>query len=350
MQRTILVTGSCGLVGSEIVRRFDALGWRVIGMDNLIRAEFFGPQADVSPNLERLQRDCHSYHHLDHDIRQRSQTMETVKTHRPDLIVHAAAQPSHDLSAQRPFDDFDINAVGTLNLLEAARQYARDAPWVLLSTNKVYGDRPNRIPMRESATRFEFDDPAYAQGIDEAMPVDHCMHSPFGASKLAADLMVQEYGRYHDMPTCCLRAGCLTGASHASAEMHGFLSYLVKCNLEGRLYRVYGYKGKQVRDNLHARDVARCVELFFQTPSSAEVLNIGGGKPNAISILEAFDRVSQLTGKTMRYEITDSERKGDHRCYYSDLRHTRARLPAWDVTMSLDQILDDLVQGRLQKR
>ena len=298
--KSLLVTGSNGLIGSEMVCHFHALGWMVHGVDNNMRADFFGPAGDTRWNQARLAAACPGYQHHELDIRTRKDVLELWKNLRPDAVIHTAAQPSHDLAATRPFDDFDVNACGTMNVLEATRQFCPESPFVHLSTNKVYGDAPNRIPMKELATRWEYDDPRYAAGIAEDFPIDQSKHSLFGASKVAGDILVQEYGRYFHVPTCCLRGGCLTGPAHSGVELHGFLSYLVKVNVSGGQYHVYGYKGKQVRDNIHARDVARFAEEFIRAPRCAEVYNIGGGQGNSCSILEAFDRVEKLTGKPMR--------------------------------------------------
>ncbi len=257
---------------------------------------------------------------------------------RPNLLVHAAAQPSHDLAASRPFDDFDINANGTLNLLESIRLSSPECVFVQMSTNKVYGDRPNKIRVKELTTRWEYDDLEFVDGIPENFSVDQSKHSLFGASKLAADVMVQEYGRYFGLRCCVLRGGCLTGPNHSGVELHGFLSYLIKCNIEERTYTVFGYKGKQVRDNIHAFDVARFIHEFWRQPRFAEVYNIGGGRANSISILEAFDRVAALSGRSMKFEYVERNREGDHICYISNLAKMRAHYPAWDITKSLDDI------------
>jgi CDP-paratose 2-epimerase len=267
-----------------------------------------------------------------------------VEQIRPDAVVHAAAQPSHDLAAQRPFDDFDVNAVGTMNLLEAVRRFTPEAAFVLLSTNKVYGDAPNDLPLQELEKRWEYARPDDYQGIREDMRIDASKHSLFGASKVAADVMVQEYGRYFGMKTCCLRGGCLTGPSHSGVELHGFLSYLVKVNLTESCYRIYGYKGKQVRDNIHSHDVARMIEMFIESPRVGEVYNLGGGRGNSCSILEAFDLVQDITGKPMRYEYVDQARNGDHICYISDLSKLRRHYPGWDITQDLGNIFDQLTQ------
>jgi CDP-paratose 2-epimerase len=275
--------------------------------------------------------------------------LELVQEIKPAVIVHAAAQPSHDRAAAIPFDDFDTNAVGTLNLLEAARQACPESPFIHMSTNKVYGDAPNRIALKELETRWEYADETYAEGIPETFTIDQSKHSLFGASKVAADVMVQEYGRYFDMPTCCLRGGCLTGPNHAGVELHGFLSYLVKCNLEGREYKIFGYKGKQVRDNIHSLDVARFIAAFAEAPRAGEVYNLGGGKANSISILEAFKLTEQFTGKAQVYTYLEENRIGDHICYYSDLRKMRSHYPQWDISLSLEDTISQIVQA-WQKR
>jgi CDP-paratose 2-epimerase len=268
-----------------------------------------------------------------------------VRTIRPSVIVHAAAQPSHDWAGAIPFDDFDTNAVGTLNVLEAARQGCPEAPFIHMSTNKVYGDRPNAIPLRETETRWDFADPAFAEGIPETLPIDQSKHTLFGASKVAADVMVQEYGRYFGMPTCCLRGGCLTGPNHSGVELHGFLSYLVRCNLEGREYQVFGYKGKQVRDNIHSLDVARFIHEFVKSPRPGEVYNLGGGRENSCSILEAFQMVEEVAGTRQRHRYVEQNRIGDHICYYSDLRKMKSHYPGWRVTVSLRETVRQIVEA-----
>src|SRR5262249_30297182 len=295
----LLVTGSSGLIGSEVVDYFCKLKWEVHGIDNNMRADFFGPSGDTRRNQRRLQNAHESFHHHELDIRDRRGVDALIDAIRPCLIVHTAAQPSHDLAATRPFDDFDVNAVGTLNLLEATRRQIAKATFVYMSTNKVYGDRPNTIALRELATRWDYDDPHFVDGIPESYAIDQSKHSLFGASKVAADILVQEYGRYFGINSCCLRGGCLTGPNHSGVELHGFLSYLVKCNIEGRLYKVYGYKGKQVRDNIHSLDVARFIHAFYEQPRCGEVYNIGGGRENSISGLEAFDAGEGVSGKPM---------------------------------------------------
>jgi CDP-paratose 2-epimerase len=342
MAPCVLVTGSCGLIGSEVAVFFARQGFRVAGLDNNQRAEFFGPEGDTSWVLERLRRQVPGYRHAALDIRNRQGVAELLREIRPDLIVHTAAQPSHDRAASIPFVDFEVNALGTLNVLEAARQACPESPFIHMSTNKVYGDRPNTLALRETETRWDYADPAYQNGIAEDFPIDQSKHSVFGASKVAADVMVQEYGRYHGMPTCCLRGGCLTGPHHAGVELHGFLSYLIKCNVEGREYKVYGYKGKQVRDNIHSEDVARFMFEFWKAPRVAEVYNLGGGKGNACSVLEAFRMAEEATGRPMRWRYVEENRIGDHICYYSDLRKMRAHYPAWDVARPLTEIFGEI--------
>ena len=349
--KRILVTGSSGLIGSEICLFFAQQGYEIHGVDNNQRAVFFGPQGDTTWNRDRLLGLIPSLTVHALDVRDRERILLLVDELRPAAIVHAAAQPSHDLAAAIPFDDFDTNAVGTLNLLEAARRFCPEAPFIHFSTNKVYGDRPNSVALHELETRWDFADPAYANGIPESFSVDQCKHSLFGASKLASDILVQEYGRYFGMPTCCLRGGCLTGLNHSGVQLHGFLSYLVRCNLERRPYTVFGYKGKQVRDNIHSSDVASFVWEFFKAPRTAEVYNLGGGKENSCSILEAFAAVEALTGIAQIYSYDDNARAGDHICYYSDLTKVRSHYPKWNLEFSLNRSLEEMVaswQGRIE--
>ena len=350
-RQSILVTGSSGLIGSEVCMYFGSvLGWTVHGLDNNQRAVFFGPQGDTRWNQQRLQQELPAFVHHELDIRDRDGVASLVGQLRPSVIVHAAAQPSHDRAAAIPFDDFDTNAVGTLNLLEAARRSCPESPFVHLSTNKVYGDAPNNIALTELDTRWDYADAAYAHGIPESFTIDQSKHSLFGASKVAADVMVQEYGRYFNMPTCCLRGGCLTGPNHSGVELHGFLSYLIRCNLEGREYSVFGYKGKQVRDNIHSLDVARFVAAFAGAPRAAEVYNLGGGKANSCSILEAFALTEAVTGRAQVYRYVDENRVGDHICYYSDLRKMRAHFPAWDLTITLPETIRQIVAAWRRRR
>jgi CDP-paratose 2-epimerase len=346
MNKKLLITGSSGLIGSEVCHYFSReLGYEIHGVDNNQRAVFFGPQGDTRWNQQRLQGELKGFVHHELDIRDRQGVLDLMAKVKPDAIVHAAAQPSHDRAAAIPFDDFDTNAVGTLNMLEAARQACPESPFVHMSTNKVYGDRPNSIKLTELETRWDYADPAYAHGIDEDFSIDQSKHSLFGASKVAADVMLQEYGRYFGMPTCALRGGCLTGPNHTGVELHGFLSYLVKCNLEGKEYRVFGYKGKQVRDNIHSLDVARFMAAFIQAPRIAEVYNLGGGKENSCSILEAFSIAEKFTGKKQQYTYVDENRIGDHICYYSDLRKMKAHYPGWNITQSLEETIRQIVEA-----
>jgi CDP-paratose 2-epimerase len=346
---SVLVSGSCGLIGSEVSLFFARQGFRVTGIDSNLRAVFFGPEGDTSWVLERLRREVPDYRHDALDIRNREGVLALVEELRPNLIIHTASQPSHDRAAAIPFLDFEVNALGTLHLLEAARRSCPQAPFIHMSTNKVYGDRPNAIAMQELETRWDYADPAYENGIPESFPIDQSKHSLFGASKLAADVMVQEYGRYFNMPTCCLRGGCLTGPNHSGVELHGFLSYLIKCNVEGREYKVYGYKGKQVRDNLHSEDVARFIIEFWKAPRVAEVYNLGGGKGNACSILEAFRMAEEVTGRPMNWRYVDENRIGDHICYYSDLRKMKAHYPAWDITRPLPAIFQEIAGSWIER-
>ena len=322
----------------------DERGFRVIGLDNNMRRDFFGPDGDTTWNLERLRRVTRHFEHRDLDIRDRASVLRILAEERPDLIVHCAAQPSHDLAASRPFDDFEVNAVGTLNLLEGARQRCPEAPFVFLSTNKVYGDAPNELELEELETRYDYADPAYRDGIDESMRIDATMHSLFGASKVAADVLVQEYGRYFGLPTACFRGGCLTGPHHSGAELHGFLAYLARALRDGQTYRIYGYKGKQVRDNIHSYDVCTAIMAFYEAPRVAAVYNLGGGRANSISMLEAIEQLEERFGRTLRREYVDEARRGDHICYISDLGRLRADYPDWGITISLDEILDQLAE------
>ena len=345
----LLVTGSSGLIGSEVVDYFCRLGWEVHGLDNNMRADFFGPEGDTRWNQQRLISLYPLFKHHELDVRNRLGVAQLLQEVRPNVLVHTAAQPSHDLAASRPFDDFDVNAGGTLNLLESVRNHAPDCSFVHMSTNKVYGDRPNAIRLKELPSRWDYDDQQYADGIPESFSIDQSKHSLFGASKVAADIMVQEYGRYFGLMSCVLRGGCLTGPNHSGVELHGFLSYLIRCHLEDRLYKVYGYKGKQVRDNIHSFDVARFIHAFSEAPRCGEVYNIGGGRANSLSILEAFERITVITGSKMNYEYLDKHREGDHICYISDLKKMRNHYPGWNITKSLDQIFAEIYAANIQK-
>ncbi|MBD0276904.1 MAG: NAD-dependent epimerase/dehydratase family protein [Flavisolibacter sp.] len=347
--KKLLVTGSSGLIGSEVCVHFAGLGWEIHGVDNNQRAVFFGPSGDTRWNQKRLQKTLKHFVHHELDIRDRNGVLDLIIRVKPDAIVHTAAQPSHDRAASIPFEDFDTNAVGTINLLEATRRYSTNVPFVHMSTNKVYGDAPNEIEMIELETRWDYADKTYEHGIPETFRIDQSKHSLFGASKVASDISVQEYGRYFNMPTACLRGGCLTGPNHSGVELHGFLSYLVKCNLEGKEYTIFGYKGKQVRDNIHSYDVARFIEEFIRAPRVAEVYNIGGGKDNSCSILEAFDMVSAISGKPMKYQYVETNRIGDHICYYSDLHKMRTHYPSWNITKSLKTILEEIHEAWINR-
>ncbi len=349
MRKICLITGASGLIGSEVAVLFHQRGFAVHGVDNNQREVFFGPDGNTRWNQERLRDQLPHFQHHELDIRDRAGVLELAKALKPDALIHAAAQPSHDLAARIPFDDFEVNAVGTLNWLEAARRFCPEAPFIHMSTNKVYGDRPNTIALRELAKRWDYADAAFANGIPESFSIDQSKHSLFGASKVAADVMVQEYGRYFGMPTCCLRGGCLTGPNHSGVELHGFLSYLVKCNLDGRQYKIYGYKGKQVRDNIHSADVAGFMFEFFQAPRCGEVYNLGGGKGNSCSILEAFELVEACTNKRQVHTYVDQARDGDHICYYSDLRKMRAHFPNWSLTRNLTQIFEEIAASWRQR-
>lgn len=347
--KSILITGSSGLIGSEVAIHFAKLGWKIHGVDNNQRAVFFGPQGDTRWNQNRLIKEIAGFTHHELDIRNRPAVLQLLADLKPNAIVHTAAQPSHDRAASIPFDDFDTNATGTLNLLEAVRGVCPESPFVHMSTNKVYGDRPNGIAMKELSTRWDYDDATYENGIAETFSIDQSKHSLFGASKVAADIMVQEYGRYFGIPTCCLRGGCLTGPNHCGVELHGFLSYLVKCNLEKRMYSIFGYKGKQVRDNIHSLDVARFMEQFIESPRCGEVYNLGGGKSNSCSILEAFQIVESYTGNAQVFKYDETNRIGDHICYYSDLRKMKSHYPEWDISVNLTQTIEQIVLAWKQR-
>jgi len=339
----ILVSGSSGLIGSEAVTYFDERGHRVWGVDNNMRREFFGPAGDTTWNLLRLTKTTRRFVHVDRDIRDRPAMFDLFAQTRFDLVIHCAAQPSHDRAASIPLLDFEVNAVGTLTLLEAARQHCPDAPFIHMSTNKVYGDAPNELPLVEQATRYDYARPEDAHGIDERCRIDRSLHSLFGASKAAADLLAQEYGRYYGMPVGIFRGGCLTGPSHSGVELHGFLSYLVKVAVRGEPYTVLGYKGKQVRDQIHSVDVIRAFEAFARAPRPGEPYNLGGGRENSASILEAIALVEGLAGRKLAWRYDERARRGDHICYISDLRKLRAHYPEWSITRSLEDILTEMV-------
>jgi len=351
--KIMIVTGSGGLIGGEVVEHFIKLGWMVHGIDNNNRKRFFGEAGDTAWRVNQLlEKYQGSYFHYDADISMATELEEvfTVVDSQDKIsaIVHCAAQPSHDLAAQIMRKDFGTNVVGTFNMLSLAKKYCPEAPFVFTSTNKVYGDNPNKLNYYETETRWSpldnYDRKIAEFGFDETLSIDNCKHSLFGAGKAAADLYVQEFGRYFNMPTACLRGGCLTGPNHSGVELHGFLNYLIKCNLEGKKYTVFGYKGKQVRDNIHAYDVARFIEEFIAAPKCAEIYNIGGGMSNSISILESFKLIEQITSKPMEYEITDAVRSGDHQWYVSDLHKMRVHYPKWEITKTLKDIFNETVE------
>ncbi len=342
----VLVTGSSGLIGSEAVTFFDNMGFEVSGIDNNMRATFFGPKGDTLDNLARLEAQCKNFTSYNQDIRDRKGIEEIFKKLNPELIIHAAAQPSHDLAATMPFEDFDVNAVGTLNLLEATRRVCPEAVFIHVSTNKVYGDAPNHLNLVEKETRWDYADAEYEHGIAETMSIDQCKHSLFGASKAAGDIIAQEYGKYDgiELKTGIFRGGCLTGPQHAGVELHGFLNYLVKVALEEGPYTIFGYKGKQVRDQIHCHDVINAFWNFAQNPRPGEVYNLGGGKGNAASLTECVSMIEERTGKKPNLTYSDTNRIGDHICYYSDLRKLKEHYPDWDLTYSLDRIVDEMIE------
>jgi CDP-paratose 2-epimerase len=342
---TAIVTGSGGLVGSESVRRFVEAGYEVVGLENDMRSRLFGADASTAPVTEALETAYPEFRSLEIDVRD-ADAVERVfaeRGSRVDLIVHAAAQPSHDWAARDPKTDFAINAWGTLHLLEAARAHAPDATFVHVSTNKVYGDKPNALPLLEEPTRLELPaDHPYFGGIDTAIPLDRSMHSLFGVSKAAADLLVQEYGRYFGMPSVCFRCGCITGPSHAGAVLHGFLAYLMRCTVTGEPYTVFGFGGKQVRDNLHAAELADAFLAFHEAPRRAAVYNLGGGRRSNCSLLEAIEACERIAGRELNWELSDSPRVGDHRWWISDTEEFRADYPTWRVRRGVDEILTEI--------
>src|ERR1700730_16610467 len=332
----ILVTGSSGLIGSEAVEHFDREGHQVIGIDNNMRREFFGPAGDTVWNLERLKKATKHFSPSSLDIRDRSGLDSLFRQHHFDLIIHCAAQPSHDKASEIPLLDFEVNALGTVNLLEATRQHASKAVFVFLSTNKVYGDAPNEIPLKELEKRYDYARAEDFAGVAETCRIDQTLHSLFGASKAAADLVAQEYGRYFNMKVGIFRGGCLTGPSHSGVELHGFLSYLVKVTLSGGKYLVFGHKGKQVRDNIHSHDVVRAIEAFAANPRAGEVYNLGGGRQNSVSMIEAIGLIEKMTGKRLDWKYVEEARKGDHICYISNMGKFKKDYPGWKITRGLE--------------
>jgi CDP-paratose 2-epimerase len=346
----VLVTGSSGLIGCQAVERFDSQGHEVHGIDNNMRREFFGPAGDTLWNLERLRSATRRFTHHSLDIRNRDQILALFREQRFDIIIHCAAQPSHDKARDIPFVDFDVNAVGTLNLLEATRQSNRDAVFILMSTNKVYGDAPNDLGLVEQELRYDYARPEDFHGISETCRIDRCLHSLFGASKAAGDLVAQEYGRYFNMPVGVFRGGCLTGPAHSGVELHGFLSYLVKVAVHGQPYTIFGYKGKQVRDQLHSIDVVNAFETFARAPRPGEVYNLGGGRDNAASVLECIRLIEEVGGYKVKYSYRDENRIGDHICYMSDLRKLKSHYPSWTVSQSLATIVRQMIRAEEARR
>ena len=349
---TAIVTGSGGLIGSESVRHLVEQGFDVVGIENDMRAQFFGPSASTSPTTDALVRELDSFRSCELDIRDREGVERLVAEHasRLALIVHTAAQPSHDWAARDPHTDFTVNANGTLNLLQAARTHCPDATFIFTSTNKVYGDRPNYLPLEETPTRLELPvDHEYFDGVPTSMSIDHTMHSLFGASKVAADVLVQEYGRYFDMPTVCFRGGCLTGPQHAGAKLHGFLSYLMRCTITGEPYTIFGYGGKQVRDNIHSADVVRAFMAFHREPRAAAVYNLGGGRESNVSMLEAIEMCERIAGRELEWELSDEARAGDHRWWVSDLSEFTRDYPEFRLTYGIEDVLQEIHEANVER-
>ncbi len=341
----VLVTGSSGLIGSTAVRHWDSLGADVVGVDNDMRRVFFGEQGSTRWNLELLRSQTKRFESHSIDIRDREAIFELVRKHRPELVIHCAAQPSHDKAREIPLVDFEVNAVGTLNLLEGVRQYAEDAVVCHMSTNKVYGEAPNEVPLVEQPTRFDYARQEDYHGIDETCRIDQTLHSIFGASKTAGDVMAQEYGKYYGLKVGVFRGGCLTGRAHSGVELHGFLSYLVHVAIHRKPYTIYGYKGKQVRDQIDSMDVIRALEAFADKPRPGEVYNLGGGRNNSASVLECIDLIEKLCGHRIEYRLSDQNRIGDHICYISDTRKFQRDYPQWRLEITLDQIVTGMIQS-----
>lgn len=347
-----IVTGSAGLIGSEAVSFFAELGMDVVGIDNDLRRYFFGESASTDWNRQRLEQSVARYHHETVDIRDQAAINRIFQHYGRQIavIIHTAAQPSHDWAAREPHTDFAVNATGTLNLLEATRHYAPQSVFIFTSTNKVYGDTPNRLPLIEQASRWEIDPShSYATGISEDMSLDQTMHSLFGASKVAADVLVQEYGHYFELPTACFRCGCLTGPHHAGAQLHGFLAYLMKCTATGTPYTIYGYKGKQVRDNIHSADLIRAFYEFYRAPRIAEVYNMGGGRTSNCSMLEAIDLCQQITGRTLDWRYSEENRMGDHIWWISGLHKFQSHYPAWQIHYDVPAILREIYDANRER-
>ena len=348
-----LITGSAGLVGSEAARFMHERGFDIIGVDNDMRQYFFGTDGSTAWNRTQLEKELPNYRHCDLDIRDADGVnalfAECGKAIA--LVIHAAAQPSHDWAAREPLTDFAINANGTLHLLEATRRCCPDAVFIFASTNKVYGDAPNELPLVECATRYELDaaHPYHEFGIDESLRIDQCQHSLFGASKLAGDILTQEYGRYFGLKTAVFRGGCLTGPAHSAAELHGFLGYLVKCVVTGRPYTIFGYKGKQVRDNIHSRDLVSAFWHFCQNPRAGEVYNMGGGRRANVSVLEAIETAQHLAGRSLDYALADEARRGDHIWWISDVRKFQAHYPHWECEYDIERTLREMVEAAQER-
>jgi len=341
----ILVTGSSGLIGSEAVQYFDAAGHTVLGIDNNMRREFFGPQGDTTWNLKRLEAATQHFRSYDIDIRDRETLFAFFAANPVDMVVHCAAQPSHDKARDIALIDFDVNAVGTVNLLEATRRHCPDAVFIQMSTNKVYGDAPNELPLVELEKRWDYARSEDYNGISEECRIDRCLHSLFGASKAAGDIVAQEYGRYFGMKVGIFRGGCLTGPSHSGVELHGFLSYLVHVAVAGKPYTVFGYKAKQVRDQIHSFDVIRAFEEFAANPRPGEVYNLGGGRENSASVLESIDLIREIGGYEVNWTYNDQNRIGDHICYISDLSKLKTHYPGWSITRSLPAIVKEMIEA-----
>lgn len=345
MSNKVLITGSAGLIGSESVKFLCEKGFDVFGVDNDMRSYFFGQEASIEWNRKLLERKYKNYRHYNFDIRDQAKVESLFKRNKFDLIIHAAAQPSHDWAAKEPLTDFGINALGTLILLENYRKYCPDAVFIFTSTNKVYGDRPNTLPLIELETRYELPkNHRYHKGIDESMSTDESLHSIFGVSKLAADIMVQEYGRYFGLKTGTFRGGCLTGPAHSGAMLHGFLAYLVKCITTGQKYTILGYKGKQVRDNIHSYDLVNALYHFYKKPREGEVYNIGGSRHSNISMKEVIEKIEEILGKKANVEYVNQPRKGDHIWYISDVSKFKRHYPDWDFEYNIDDIIEELCQ------
>lgn len=345
----ILVTGSGGLIGSEAVEYFGILGENVVGIDNNSRKAFFGTEGDVSWNLNRLSKKFPKFENFDVDIRDFPTIRKLIASTKPRVIIHAAAQPSHDRATLFPITDFEVNALGTLNLLESVRLECPESIFIHLSTNKVYGDGPNQLILKENANRFDFASENYQEGIDETFPIDHSLHSLFGASKVSADIYAQEYGRYFGIRTGIFRGGCLTGPNHSGVKLHGFLSYLVSRVINQKEYTVIGYQGKQVRDQIHSSDVLKAFEKFILNPKRGEVYNLGGGKSNSASILEIFNIISQITNRSFEFQYNDTPRLGDHKCYYSDMKKFKTHYPGYELKRSLISIIEEMVEVTLER-